>query len=118
MAIRQEELLVREAAVYRFPEAPYRARAARRRAMRRRRATVGVAVIAVALASLSAVGRGDGATAAPTPASVKVQAGDTLWGLAARHAPAEADIRAYVRAVIELNDLEGPLHPGMRLRVP
>jgi hypothetical protein len=120
MAITQEELLVTEAAIYRFPTGMIRARRARARMMRRRRTTLGVATLLVAVGVLAGMGRG----AEPreerpaAPRTVVVGAGDTLWDMAERFAPASMDLRAYVAAVGELNELDEAIHPGMRLRLP
>ncbi|MCA1706941.1 MAG: hypothetical protein LC808_28225 [Actinobacteria bacterium] len=58
MAVREEDLLVREAIVYRFPSAPIRARLVRRAMLVRRRRTFGALSLASAvwvLASLPTV---------------------------------------------------------------
>jgi hypothetical protein len=48
VALRQEDLLVEEAIIYRFPTAPARARAAHRRVTARRRRVLGVGVVGIA----------------------------------------------------------------------
>lgn len=77
-----------------------------------------VALLAVGLAF--SVGRVS-AQAAPTgpPPTLTVQSGDTLWEVAAAALP-EADPRAAVVRVAELNGLdeESPLRPGQVLVLP
>lgn len=52
------------------------------------------------------------------PRRVTVQAGDSLWGLAERYSPPRVDPRAYVDAIVRLNELRGTVYPGQRLRLP
>jgi hypothetical protein len=50
---------------------------------------------------------------------VVVEPGQTLWDLADRYAPEGMDLRAYVDAVVGLNDLDGRApFAGERLRLP
>ncbi|QGK69456.1 LysM peptidoglycan-binding domain-containing protein [Allosaccharopolyspora coralli] len=65
------------------------------------------------------VGISGGAVALPSPTTVvQVEPGDTLWGLANRHAP-HADTAAVVRRMVEMNGLEGSVaRPGESLIVP
>lgn len=50
---------------------------------------------------------------------VTVQAGDTLWGLAAAYGPGNVDPRLLVEKIRKANDLKSPvIHPGQRLRLP
>jgi nucleoid-associated protein YgaU len=120
VAVRQEDLLVREALVYRFPSHMLHARRAHRRMVARRRLTLGVVTVVMAIAFLVAGGPEGTATAskAGAPRTVTVHQGDTLWGLAERYAPDSVDPRAYVAALGSLNSLRGPIHPGMRLKLP
>ena len=121
MAVREQDLLVREAIVYRFPTHALRARRARDRALRRRRTLAGVVVMVAAAAMLFATGPRGVATAGSEQGNrraVTVVTGDTLWDVAERFAPAGSDLRAYVAALEELNGLAGPIHPGMRLKLP
>lgn len=52
------------------------------------------------------------------PAVVVVDEGQTLWELSQRYAPLGVDWRAYADAVVGLNDFDGPLQVGQRLRLP
>lgn len=120
MAIRQEELLVREAVIYRFPAHAVRARQARAAALGRRRLVLGVAAVVLASGLLVAWG-----PPSPTPAEagvgsarVTVAPGETLWDIAEVYAPVSIDPRAYIDELQELNGLSGPIRPGMRLKLP
>ena len=55
MAVRQEDLLVREAVVYEFPTRMIRARVARRAMMARRRMTLGVLTVVLAVSALASL---------------------------------------------------------------
>ena len=63
MALRQEDLLVREAVVYRFPTETFLRRAARRRMLARRRRALGLAAVVMAIGLLAGSGP-EGAVAA------------------------------------------------------
>jgi hypothetical protein len=119
VAIRSEELRAPAtgAVVYRFPAARVGARAARRRMMIRRRLVLGSVAASVIVVTL--FGGGTGVASRPgAPRAVVVDAGQTLWDIARAHAPAGIDPRAYVDAVVELNDLDGAPEAGQRLRLP
>ena len=52
-------------------------------------------------------------------AVVHVKPGDTLWGIAARHAAQGTDVSQLVDEISEANHLQaGSLQPGQRLRIP
>ena len=123
MAIREQDLLIeREAVVLRFPTRRVRSAAARRARMqaRRRRTATVVAGLAFIVVFLLATGpSGSAPASAPgTPRAVTVHAGDTLWSLAEAHAPEGMDPRAYVDLLEEMNDLEGGVAVGMRVKLP
>ena len=128
MALRQEELEVptRPAVVYRFPServeaARIRTGIARRRAARRRH-RAGLAVIVTAVMALTILGGGSEATAPAagpqTQKAVVVQPGETLWDIAEEHAPEGMDLRVYVTALTEANDIDLVVAAGTRLRLP
>ena len=71
----------------------------------------------VALPSLSSM-RLEAATA-QRYAVVRVQPGDTLWGIAAKHAAQGTDLSQLVDEISDVNHLQaGSLQPGQRLRIP
>lgn len=98
------------------------ARPSRVRLTRRGRVVlVLTAVLAIGIAGVSGAALGSVASD-PVPqgtSTVRVEPGETLWGIAQR-VDADADVRAVVRRIAELNDLaEGEaLSPGRRLTVP
>jgi hypothetical protein len=119
MAVRSEDLpILGGSRIYRFPVE--RAQARRLRAERLRRTKTVAAGLVVIMAVLLAGGPAavPQAQSGRTPRAVVVQPSDTLWGLAERYAPASMDPRAWIDAVSGLNDLEGPLQAGDRLRLP
>ena len=129
MALRQEDLGgSRDAVVYRFPTERIEIReqrrriAARRRRMvaRRRRLALAGVTIVMSSALLLATGPSGTATASrdDAPKAVVMRAGDSLWDLAERYAPAEIDPRAYVDAVMATNGFEAPPEAGQRVRLP
>lgn len=94
---------------------------------RRRRAVVAAVVILTAVAMGMAVASATGALVgqAPPPAgaaepvTIVVGPGDTVWDLAAPHAPAGADAMAYVVEVAAFNDVDPrAVRPGTVLRLP
>lgn len=59
--------------------------------------------------------------AAPAPPSrtVRVAAGDTLWGIAKQHGPGKTDLRRLTFDLESMNGLKGQvLKPGMELKLP
>ncbi len=119
MAIREEELLVREAVVYRFPSEAVRGRQARTAVLRGRRRLLSAAAVVVSVALLTAWTPAGPVTAAGrTPGRVVVGPGDTLWDIAEAHAPESMDPRAYIDELQELNGLAGQVRAGMTLRLP
>lgn len=122
MALRQEDLTRGASAeVLAFPSALVRARAARqqRALFLRRRVTVGtVALLLAAGLGLTVGGASAGVpVSSDAPRSVRIENGDTLWGLASRYAPG-ADPRAFVDEVLRLNDLSGAPAVGTEVRLP
>ncbi|TMC54697.1 MAG: LysM peptidoglycan-binding domain-containing protein [Chloroflexi bacterium] len=72
------------------------------------------AVVAISLGL--AVAAHGGTTPAYT--TVVVEPGDTLWGIAAEHYPAD-DVRARVQDIEQANGLRGPsIEVGQSLRLP
>lgn len=50
---------------------------------------------------------------------VTIHAGDTLWSIAAAYAEDGSDIRAYVREIAELNEIDGnTIYAGHTILVP
>lgn len=126
MALRQEDLQAGPSAASRaqvvsFPTAAVRRRAARQRRVifLRRRLVVAAAAVCAAVALGSAFGAASSpvSSAEGAPRSVRLQPGETVWGLAAVYAPGE-DPRAYVDAVLRLNDLSGAPAVGTKIRLP
>ncbi len=93
---------------------PWRApRAGGPRAVRRAVVVAG-AVVAIGLGLAVAAHGGS----APTYTTVVVQPGDTLWGIAAEHYPAD-DVRIRVQDIEQANRLPGPtIEVGQTLRLP
>jgi nucleoid-associated protein YgaU len=121
VAARQEDLAASsEAVVHVFPVARVRRAAARELMLvRRRRAVAAAIALAVVAVGLLAGPRGTATASRPgTPGAVTVRRGDTLWDLATRYAPEGMDARAYLDAVIELNEIDGSVPEGTRLRLP
>jgi hypothetical protein len=101
---------------------PGRARSVRRNRVTAPAGRAGVvaALLVMLAAGLVATGPGGRAVASRrgAPASVVLRPGQTLWGLAERYAPPGVDPRAYVDALVEINDLDGVPQAGERLRLP
>jgi Tfp pilus assembly protein FimV len=74
-------------------------------------------VLAVVTATLLAGGTAP-ASRPGAPRAVVVHAGDTLWGIAARYSPDGIDKRAYVDALVALNELSGVPRAGQRIVLP
>jgi hypothetical protein len=90
---------------------------ARRRIRIRRRVALGAVGVAVGIATL--FGGGTGVASRPgAPRAVVIREGETLWDLARANAPQGIDLRSFVDAVVDLNDLEGAPEVGQRLRLP
>ena len=123
MAIRREDLTPgTDAAVLSFPTGLARRRAARQMRvvyLRRRMALAGIFVLVVA-GWLLAGGVGNSAIASRdgSPSRITLQSGQTLWDVADRYAPAGIDPRAYVDALLRMNNVEGAPQSGQRLRLP
>jgi Tfp pilus assembly protein FimV len=111
MAVRSEELFCR-------PGAPIAARRVPRSRACARRRVVGGALAAAIVAGTLLIGGPAPASRPGAPRAVVVRPGQTLWDVAERYAPTGVDARAYVDAVVTLNDLEGVLQAGDRLRLP
>ena len=118
-----------DAVVYMFPTEQVRRRAALQRAAQRRRnrpmvrrRRAALALVALGTIVVTLLGGGpDGSSVASVPGAPKavvVQPGETLWDIADAHAPANVDPRAYVDALTELNDLDGTLPAGLKIRLP
>jgi Tfp pilus assembly protein FimV len=118
VALRKEDLVEGRAALYAFPVERARARA-RRAAMvtRRRRAGMSLVVLAVITATLLAGGTAP-ASRPGAPRAVVVHSGETLWGIAESYAPDGIDKRAYVDALVALNELSGVPRAGQRIVLP
>jgi hypothetical protein len=104
-----------------FPTTQVRTRAAsqRRAEILRRRVTIAVLpVIFVGFILASGPGGTAVASRSSAPASVVLQPGETIWDLAERYAPDAVDTRAYVDAVLEMNDISGAPGAGERVRLP
>lgn len=117
------------AIVYKFPTQEVRLAAARERALQRRRhraqirrRRAGLALVAVVTVAVSLLAGGPDASAPASspkaPRAVVIQPGETLWDIAERYGTDGIDPRAYVDAIGQLNELEGPLMAGARIRLP
>ena len=122
--MRREQLEGREAVIAAWPgtgpSEPRRHRARVPARVRRRRFLVALCSVVVAVAGLHG-GTGEGSALASregAPRAVLLERGDSLWDLAERFAPEGADARAYVDALVELNDVAGAPLPGTRIRLP
>ena len=80
-----------------------------------------VALALVLLLAVTAAARADGPTATDATDYVThtVVSGDTLWDIAAQHAPEGADLRDVVFDVKRVNGLDSStIQPGQVIRVP
>jgi hypothetical protein len=111
MAVLSEELLC-------GPRPPIASRRARRSRAGARRRVVAGGLAAAVVAGTLLVGGPAPASRPGAPGAVVVRPDQTLWEIAERYAPAGVDARAYVDAVVTLNDLEGALLVGDRIRLP
>lgn len=120
MAVRREDFgPAGGAVVVRFPIERVAARLQKRRQIGRRRLALSVVTLVLVLGVVSQISSAESRpVTTERPAVVVVTSGETLWELAARYAPDGADPRVYVQAVIDLNDLDGPLQAGDRIRLP
>lgn len=121
VAIRREELHHRDAAVLAFPTAYARARALRHRRValvRRRIVALTLVVLSAGMVVQVAAASPEVASVPDAPAQVTFHSGMTVWGVAERFAAPGSDLRAYVDAIWELNDLDGAPRPGSRLSLP
>jgi hypothetical protein len=117
MALRSHDLVSpeEEAVVYRFPLPAVRLKHAATKML----APVLVAVVLTLLLWSSTRPQHFTAGSRPgAPAVIVVDEGQTLWELSQRYAPLGVDWRAYADAVVDLNDFDGPLQVGQRLRLP
>ncbi|MDQ3660345.1 MAG: hypothetical protein M3454_04650 [Actinomycetota bacterium] len=117
MALRSHDLVppVEEAVVYRLPASAGQLRNAATKVL-------GPVLLAVVLGLVlwtsTRPQRFTTGSRPGAPAVVVVDRGQTLWELSQRYAPLGADWRAYADAVVDLNDVDGPLQVGERLRLP
>jgi hypothetical protein len=133
MAIRSEDLerlerverLERggyDRAVIAFPTGLVRARAARARRVAVLQRRVGLGFLATFVVAAVLLGGGTGqadlGSRAGAPRAVVLASGETLWDLAGRYGPKDTDPRAYVDAVIELNQLAGAPQAGAKIKLP
>lgn len=124
--LRQEELRVPDggALVYDFPTVAVRRRVARQeRIAHVRRRIAAAALVLLVLAgggtvARNAVGHTPVSSRAGAPQEVSFRSGMTLWEVAETYAAPGSDPRAYVSALLELNDLPGPPRPGARIKLP
>lgn len=80
---------------------------------------LGVTISVVIVGFLLIGGRADAEGPAPEPVSYRVEAGDTLWEIAATVTGPEQDLRRVVSEIRRLNALEGAtIHPGQVILIP
>jgi LysM domain len=88
-----------------------------RRSIARRRLVSIIAAGSVAVGTML-IGSSAPASRVGAPRAIVVRDGDTLWEIAGRYAPDGVDVRAYIDALVVLNDLGPTLQEGDRLRLP
>lgn len=108
--------------IYDFPTVAVRRRAARqaRVTIARRRVVVVTFLLLIVIGLLLAGGTSVSSPvdAGATPRAITVGQGDTLWDIAERYGPEGGDVRAYIYEIKQLNDLDGALAAGSRLKLP
>jgi hypothetical protein len=86
---------------------------------RRRVASIAVALATFVLFMLATGPEGTvHASRSKAPRAVSLQPGQSLWDLAERYAAPGHDPRAYVDAIVELNEMSGIPQIGERIRLP
>jgi len=122
MAIRREELHTgAPGRVLRFPTERAAARFRRQKVVEGRRRLallVAAATVIVGVAFGAAMGPTGVTSRADAPATIVLQPGDTLWGVAIDFADSSVDPRAYVDELQDLNDIEGAPRAGMQVTLP
>ena len=88
--------------------------------LRSERLKMGSLVLVVVLLVAAALSTGHAVADQPmSTVSVKVEPGDSLWSIAAKHAPAHIPTYDAVQRIALANDLDGStIHPGQLLEVP
>lgn len=117
MALRSHDLVspAEEAVVYRLPASAMGLRNAATKVLA---PVLTAAVLALVLWSSTRPQQFTAGSRPGAPAVVVVAEGQTLWELSQRYAPLGVDWRAYADAVVDLNDFDGSLQVGQRLRLP
>lgn len=121
MAARSEDLYLRRARVLELPRRTARSDEVPPAVFRRRRmaASTGVFLLIVSLFLLATGPEGSAlASRAGAPKVVELQPGQGLWDLAERYSAPGQDPRAYVDALVEMNDLGPVPQIGERIRLP
>lgn len=122
MAVRREDLRTgAPGRVLRFPTERAAVRFRRQKMVEGRRRLallVAAATVFVGVALGSATGPSGVTSRADAPATIVLQPGDTLWGVATDFAGSSVDPRAYVDALQDLNDIEGAPRAGMQVTLP
>ncbi len=74
-------------------------------------------LLVVGVMSVAGTGAASVDTVPASTATVVVEPGQTLWGIASAHAPSGTPTDAYVAALIEANGLTGPTVPAWQVLV-